>query len=167
VNSMGRFWCVIIIFLLCGSAIAGDKTNAYQKGTITEGLSATHKFYELKDGAHGYRFNGCGDFQAGQVVDYRLESDKLHIRRENGAEDKCAIKGRMTFDEPSPPVAEPTAPANYVKGIIQGYEELYRELHPSRETRKLGTVILPERIVNRGVGCGARGRSAPSPHAAM
>ena len=125
-NSMGRFWCVIIIFLLCGSAIAGDKTNAYQKGTITEGLSATHKFYELKDGAHGYRFNGCGDFQAGQVVDYRLESDKLHIRRENGAEDKCAIKGRMTFDEPSPPVAEPTAPANYVKGIIQGYEELYR-----------------------------------------
>ena len=125
-NSMSRIGCVIIMLLMCGNAIAGDKTNVYQKGTITEGISPTHKFYELKSGAHGYLFNGCGDFQAGQVVDYRLDGTKLHIRRENGEVNGCAITATLTFDEPSGAVGEPTPPPNYVRGTIQGYEVLFR-----------------------------------------
>jgi len=124
VNLLDRFGRVIVLLLLlCSSAIAGGTTPAYQKGTITESLSPTHKFYELRDGANGYQFNDCGDFQIGQVVDYRLDNDKLYVHRDDGNEGKCTIKGRTRFEVPA---AEQIPPPNYMKGTIWGYEALYR-----------------------------------------
>jgi hypothetical protein len=101
-------------------AIAADTTSsAYQKGTITEEFSAKHKSYDLKTGANGYQINNCGDFQNGQVVDYRVNGNKVYILREGGGEYKCAIEARYM---PSDTVS---APPTFQKGTIEGYEIRY------------------------------------------
>ena len=88
-----------------------DKTSTYQKGTITasdtelkdfssiQGNADKHhvKVYELKGADQTYKISDCGAFQsgkftAGQTVDYRVDGDRLYIRREDGKETKCSIQ---------------------------------------------------------------------------
>jgi hypothetical protein len=98
----------------------GDSsTSSYRKGTITQNFSPTHKSYELRTGDEGYQINFCGEFQSGQIVDYRVNDDKLYIRREDGKEYKCTIEATLTPSVGSSPAkAAPT----YEKGTIEGFE---------------------------------------------
>jgi len=108
----------ITVFVLLVAAIAAaDKTPTYQKGTIkawdiridsdTSGGSGAipvtttrrrAKVYELSGADLVYKIDYCGAFQAGQfdigqVVDYRVDGERLYIRREDGKEYKCKIEG--------------------------------------------------------------------------
>ena len=114
----------LFILLLTTVAIAQD-TSAYQKGTITQDLSQKHKSYELKSGDNGYRIGDCGDFQNGQVVDYRVKDNKLFIRQADGKESKCAIEASLAGLEASN--AGPAQP-KYQKGTIEGFE-IRRDTH--------------------------------------
>ncbi len=56
------------------------------------------KLYELSGADLVYKIDYCGRFQAGkfnigQVVDYRVDGERLYIRREDGKEYKCKIEG--------------------------------------------------------------------------
>jgi len=105
-----------VFVLLVASILASgaDKqAHTYQPGTVT-GWSTQHysravsigghvssapghkKFYELKGVGAIYQLDDCGSFDAGQVVDYRVEGKKVYIRRENGKEHKCGIEGMRT-----------------------------------------------------------------------
>jgi hypothetical protein len=50
-----------------------------------------------------YQIDYCGAFQAGkfqtgQAVDYRVDGEKLCIRRDDGKEYKCKIEGQKTAE---------------------------------------------------------------------
>jgi hypothetical protein len=95
-----------------------DKTPpTYEHGTITGwnmkyypgGMSAKHKFYELKGGGMIYQidsggaFRKCGPFQPEQAVEYRVEDKFVYIHTQNGKEDKCGITGAKTDAPPTAP----------------------------------------------------------------
>jgi hypothetical protein len=118
------------LFVVLGATIAAaDQTPAtYQKGTIkawdirvdsdTSGgggaipVTTTKrraKVYELNGADLVYKIDYCGAFQAGkfdigQVVEYRVDGERLYIRREDGKEYKCKVeatrapKGAKTDD---------------------------------------------------------------------
>ncbi len=109
---------VLILSALTLTAFAQD--TSYQKGSITTVSSSGDKRYDVRDGAHGYQINNCGDFQVGQTVEYMVKGDKLSLRVD-GKEYKCAIKARYT-----PTVAPVSSSRSYLKGTIQGYEVRYR-----------------------------------------
>jgi hypothetical protein len=105
----------LFVLLTTTIAVAADSTAVgYQKGTITQEFSGKQKSYDLKNGDNGYRINNCGDFQNGQVVDYRVKDTNVYIRREDGKEYKCAIEATLG-------IAEVTTPT-YQKGTIEGSE---------------------------------------------
>lgn len=107
------------LFVLLAATIAtADKTPpTYQKGTVkawdirvdsdtSGGYGAVPvttskrraKVYELDGTDSVYQIDYCGPFQAGkfeigQVVDYRVDGERLYIRREDGKEYKCKIEG--------------------------------------------------------------------------
>jgi hypothetical protein len=50
-----------------------------------------------------YQIDHCGDFQAGkfeavQPVDYRVDGERLYIRRDEGKEFKCKIEGKKAVE---------------------------------------------------------------------
>ena len=111
--------CVPLLTLI---AIASDTAApAYQKGTITQQFSPSHKSYVLKTGDDGYQINNCGDFQSAQVVDYRVKEDKVYIRRDDGKEYKCAIEATLAHSSDDSTLI----PSTYQKGTIEGYEIRY------------------------------------------
>jgi hypothetical protein len=104
--------------LLAATIAAADKVPpTYQKGTIkawdiridsdTSGGSGAlpvttttrrAKVYELSGADLVYKVDYCGAFQSGkfeigQVVEYRVDGERLYIRREDGKEYKCKIEG--------------------------------------------------------------------------
>jgi hypothetical protein len=105
-----------LFVLLAASIAAADQTPpTYQKGTIkawdirvdsdTSGGTGTPvtttkrraKVYELDGADLVYKIDYCGAFQAGkfdigQVVDYRVDGERLYIRREDRKEYKCKIE---------------------------------------------------------------------------
>ena len=118
-NSFNVSRTALFVLLLTTIALAED-TSAYQKGTITQNFSQKHKSYELKGGDNGYQISDCGDFQNGQVVDYRVKDNKVYIRQEDGKESKCAIEAELAGLEAST-AAKPTLP-KYQKGTIEGFD---------------------------------------------
>ena len=111
------------LFLLLAATIAAavDKTTpTYQKGTITgwdkrtdikgngnETLTRNKKVYELKGTDLIYQVDYCGAFQAGkfmtgQAVDYRVDGERLYIRRDDGKEYKCKIEGTKAIEGAKP-----------------------------------------------------------------
>jgi hypothetical protein len=51
-----------------------------------------------------YKIDYCGRFQAGkfdigQVVDYRVNGERLYIRRDDGKEYKCKIEGTKSTND--------------------------------------------------------------------
>jgi hypothetical protein len=119
--------------LLATFVFGFDKTpRTYLKGTITgwqngmdvwgagffgtygEGVPREKTVFELKGTGRIYLIDYCGAFQAGQfgigqAVDYRLDSDRLYIRRDNGKEYKCKIEGQRVPQE-AMTVAPPAKP---------------------------------------------------------
>ena len=107
-----------LFILLMTTIVAGkDKTPpTYQKGTITgwdkrtdirANLNGTttrnKKVYALKGTDLVYQVDYCGAFQAGkfetgQVVDYRVDGERLYIRRDDGKEYKCKIEGTSSAE---------------------------------------------------------------------
>jgi hypothetical protein len=114
----------LMAVLLATFAFASNKTpHTYQKGTISgwenrialwgegffgeygEGVPHEVTVFDLKGADTVYMIDSCGAFQAGQfgvgqAVDYRLDGDRLYIRRDNGKEYKCKIDGQKTLDVP-------------------------------------------------------------------
>jgi hypothetical protein len=118
-----------LFVLLVVTIAAADKTPpAYQKGTVkawdirvdsdtsggSGGVMTTKRrarVYELNGADLVYKIDYCGRFQAGkfdigQVVDYRVDGERLYIRRDEGKEYKCKIEGTKTAkgaktDDPS------------------------------------------------------------------
>ena len=106
---------MFFILMLATVAVAADKTTAnYQKGTITQDPSVQHKAYELHGVAETDRIGGCGNFQNGQAVEYRVDGDTVHIRGADGKEFRCAVAVRTT----AAPLATSLV---YQKGTISGY----------------------------------------------
>ncbi len=125
-NSRNVIRTVLSILLFATIAIAADEPN-YQTGTLAKHFSSAHNSYDLKDGDKGYQISNCGDFEDGQVVDYRVKEDKMYIHRDDGKDYKCTIEAKFTVD-----ATVPSAPANqgsiYHKGTIEGYE-IRRDTH--------------------------------------
>ncbi len=114
---MGIFRTAVFVLLVATIAAADKTPPTYQKGTIkawnirvdsdTSGGSGAipvtttkrrAKVYELSGGDLVYEIDYCGAFQAGkfdigQVVEYRVDGERLYIRREDGKEHKCKIEG--------------------------------------------------------------------------
>jgi hypothetical protein len=77
-------------------ALGADKTTrTYESGIIT-GWSTQHyavtlpngipaplhkKFYDLKGAGMLYQIDDCASFAPGQAVDYRVDGNKIYIRR--------------------------------------------------------------------------------------
>jgi hypothetical protein len=126
---------VLFVLLMATIAVAADKTvPTYQKGTITGWEKATDirggvganngtvtrnkKVYALQGTDLVYRIDYCGAFQAGkfttgQVVDYRVDGERLYILHDGDKEFKCKIEGTKAVEaaKPDAPVAAPaTAP---------------------------------------------------------
>jgi hypothetical protein len=123
----------LLTVLLATFAVGSDKTaHTYLKGTITgwqngvdlwgtgffgtygEGVPREKTVFELKGTDWIYLIDYCGAFQAGQfgigqAVDYRLDSDRLYIRRDHGKEYKCKIEGQKTLPDSATvaPAAKP------------------------------------------------------------
>ncbi len=126
----------LFVLLIAAIATGKDKTPpTYQQGTITgwsnqvyqksyardsASLMGHKKFYDLKGAALVYQIAGidhpwrgavsaCGPFETGQAVDYRIEDNKIYIRRENGKEQKCDIASEKAIEG-----AKPDAPSTAV-----------------------------------------------------
>ena len=123
----------LLAVLLATFAVASDKTpHIYQKGTIkgwenrtdfwgagfvgpeAEGIPLKVTVFKLKGVDLVYLIDYCGAFQAGQfglgqAVDYRVDGERLYIRRDNGKEFKCKIEGQRSLQEPKT-VALPAKP---------------------------------------------------------
>ena len=106
----------LLVVLAATIAAADQAPPTYQKGTIkswdirvdsdTSGgggstpVTTTKrraKVYELNGADFTYKIDYCGAFQAGkfdigQVVEYRVDGERLYIRREEGKEYKCKIE---------------------------------------------------------------------------
>jgi hypothetical protein len=110
---------VLLIFLLT-AAIAGAQTpTSYKHGTISKSDPSAHKSYDLKGDEATYHIKGCGDFQAGQAVDYRVDEFTIYIRREGGKDYRCTVESvdsgvTSGVDTPQPP--------KYQQGTILGYD---------------------------------------------
>jgi hypothetical protein len=110
----------LLAVLLATYAVGSDKTpHTYQKGTIKgwedrtdlwgsdfdgRGIPRNVTVFELKGTDMVYLIDYCGAFQAGQfglgqAVDYRLDADRLYIRRDNGKEYKCKIQGQRLLQD--------------------------------------------------------------------
>ncbi len=103
----------LFLILLLGPIIARAE-KGYQHGTINPDPSSPQKFLVVAGSDKQYRIKNCGEFQAGQAVDYRVEESNLYIRRDNGKEQKCSINS----------VSVPSTPAQvitYQKGTITGW----------------------------------------------
>jgi len=108
----------LFVSLMATIAAGADKT--YQQGTVTRN-TGKNVSYELKGpGVHKWISN-CADFRTGQTVDYRVEGDKVYIRRENGKEYKCGVEATVVD---APVLAPPT----YQKGTIMGWS-VRRDIH--------------------------------------
>ena len=112
-----------LLVLLATFAVGSDKVpHTYLRGTITgwqngvdlwgsgffgtygEGVPREKTVFELRGTAGIYLIDYCGAFQAGQfgigqAVDYRLDTDRLYIRRDNGKEYKCKIEGQRVSQD--------------------------------------------------------------------
>jgi hypothetical protein len=123
--------------LLATCAAGSDKTpRTYQKGTVKgwenrtdiwgaglvgtdgEGVPRRVTVFELKGTDLVYLIDYCGAFQAGQfglgqAVDYRVDGERLYIRRDNGKEYKCKVEGQRTPEEvqKAPEEAKTVAPS--------------------------------------------------------
>ena len=107
-----------LFVLLAATIAAAEKTPPpYQRGTVkawdirvdsnTSGgtgaipVTTTQRrarVYELEGPDLVYKIDYCGPFQAGkfaigEVVEYRVDGERLYIRREDGKEYKCKIEG--------------------------------------------------------------------------
>ena len=91
---------LFVLLIAIFAPAAGKTLPAYQKGTLTR-VSDTRKSYELKGPGTDKYFSNCGDFQTGQVVDYRVEGEKVYIRGENGKEYKCRVMGTSLASDSS------------------------------------------------------------------
>jgi hypothetical protein len=113
--------CSVLCILLAATIAASDQ-HTYQKGTITgwnirvdsntsggtgnspvSTINRRAKVYELKGSGLVYKVDYCGAFQAGkfdigQTVDYRVDGDRLYIRRAADKEYKCKIEGTKAAD---------------------------------------------------------------------
>jgi hypothetical protein len=110
----------LLAVFLATHAVGSDKTtHTYQKGMIKgwedrtdmwgkdfdgRGTPRSVTVFELKGTDMVYLIDYCGAFQAGQfglgqAVDYRLDSDRLYIRRANGKEYKCKIQGQKILQD--------------------------------------------------------------------
>src|SRR5258708_13554709 len=130
----------LFVVLMATIGAAGDKTPAtYQKGTITgwdkrtdirsgakgETVTRNKKVYELKGADLVYQVDYCGAFQAGkftagQAVDYRVDGERLYIRRDDGKEYKCKIEGTKATagaKTDAPSAAPATAHSGYALGV--------------------------------------------------
>ena len=111
-----------LFVLLAVTIVAADKTPpTYQKGTVTgwdirvdsdtsgggnlpvSTSSRRAKVYQLKGTDLVYKIDYCGAFQAGkfgigQAVDYRVDGERLYIRRGDGKEYKCKIEGTKSAE---------------------------------------------------------------------
>jgi len=111
-----------LALIVCGFADG----QTYQKGTLTHNTSTGQKSYDLKgDAPKTYQIAYCGDFQDGQVVDYRVNDngDKVYIKREGGKDYKCSVlatSGAAAAEQPPVPT--------YLKGTVLGYS-VRRDLH--------------------------------------
>jgi hypothetical protein len=121
----------LFVLLVTMIATAADKTQpTYQKGTITGWEKATDirggvganngtatrnkKVYALQGTDLVYRIDYCGAFQAGkfqtgQAVDFRVDGERLYIRRDDGKEFKCKVEGTKAAEsaKPDAPAAKP------------------------------------------------------------
>jgi hypothetical protein len=121
-----------VLCILLAATIAAADQHTYQKGTIsawniraesdTSGSDspfsigngrAKVKVYELKGSDLVYKVDYCGAFQAGQFdvgqpVDYRVDGDRLYIRRTDNKEKeyKCKIEGTKAATKPDTPSAK-------------------------------------------------------------
>ena len=112
---MPRFFASLVAFLVLYASLisAADKTApTYQKGTIAgydtrldtwgsngDASKRRARVYELKGTDLVYQIDYCGAFQAGkfdagQTVEYRVQGERLYIRRDNNEEFKCKIEGK-------------------------------------------------------------------------
>src|SRR5580658_2788919 len=74
------------------------------------------KVYQLKAGNLLYKMDYCGAFQAGQfdvgqVIDFRVDDERLYVRHEGGKEFNCKLEGVSAIEDPKPsaaPVADST-----------------------------------------------------------
>lgn len=113
---MTMFRTALFVVLAASIAAAGQTPPTYQKGTIkawdirvdsdtsggTGAIPVTTtkrraKVYELNGVDFVYKIDYCGAFQAGQfeigqMVEYRVDGERLYIRREDGKEYKCKIE---------------------------------------------------------------------------
>jgi hypothetical protein len=109
---------VLFVLLMAAVAAGKDKTPpVYQQGTITgwsnqyqyerKAFGVRSKYYELKAAGIVYEIDGCGPFQIGQAVGYRVEegaedwdNEKIYIRGENGKkEEKCNVDSARSVEE--------------------------------------------------------------------
>jgi hypothetical protein len=117
---------LLMVLLMTTIATGADDTPTfqkgvptYQKGTVTK-MPGVHISYELKGPDAHKIISNCGDFQTGQEVDYRVEQDKVYIRRDNGKEYKCSIEGTIVTSS-----APDNAPLTYQVGTITGWSTQY------------------------------------------
>lgn len=106
---------VFLALLLTTIAVGKETDHDYQQGTITKNAGSPTT-YEVRGPDMDKKIANCGDFQTGQAVDYRVEGDKVYIRRDGGKEYKCTIEasyGDITTSEKKPPT--------YQQGTIMGY----------------------------------------------
>ena len=81
-----------------GTITGWDKRTDIRSGAKGETVTRNKKVYELKGADLVYQVDYCGAFQAGkftagQAVDYRVDGERLYIRRDDGKEYKCKIEG--------------------------------------------------------------------------
>jgi hypothetical protein len=119
-NPMTIVRTALFVLLIAMVAAVADNTPTYQQGTITKNFSSASKFYELNGNVTSYRINDCGDFQTGQVVNYRVDDTKIYIRQENGKDKKCVMEAKWGISADSAAVGTPPKP-KYQQGTIMGY----------------------------------------------
>jgi hypothetical protein len=102
----------LLVLLMAVIAAGEDKTPpSYQQGTILKNYPSSSKSCDLREPVTTYRISNCGDLQAGQVVEFRVDNAKIYIRQENGKEHKCGIEATMGTG----------VPLKYEKGTILGW----------------------------------------------
>ena len=129
-NPMTVVRTMLLVVALATCAVGADKTQtSYQKGTIkgwdkqtdmwgyggNEPIPRDKTVFELKGTDLVYLIDYCGAFQAGkfdlgQPVDYRVDDQRLYIRRDNGKEYKCKIEGKKLVENAKTDAAPPAKP---------------------------------------------------------
>jgi len=104
---------LVLLFFLSVSMFA--ESPRYQKGSVVAEVGGLAQF-EIHAGDFRLGIARCGKLQSGQELEFRIDGDKVYIRRDSGKEFKCDIvtrTGNSAAFEPPPP--------SYLKGIILGY----------------------------------------------